>query len=106
MRVIVVSVDPDRDTPASMADYVRRFQADMIGATAKPEDLNIFAESFAAAYRKMPAAADGSYRVDHNRPIYLVNAVGHFVSALNENLTPEQIAQALRAKLPALIPPG
>ena len=106
VRVIVVSVDPDRDTPASMADYVKRFQAEMIGAAAKPEDLKSFAESFAATYRKMPVAPDGTYQVDHNRPIYLVSAAGHFVSALNESLTPEEIAQALRAKLPAQLPPS
>jgi protein SCO1/2 len=106
VRAIVVSVDPDRDTPARMADYVKRFKADMIGAVANPESLKAFAESFAAAYRKMPVAADGTYRVDHNHPIYLVGTAGHFVSALNENLTPEQIAQALRAKLPPLMPPG
>jgi protein SCO1/2 len=106
VRLIVVSVDPDRDTPASMAAYVRRFHATMIGAVAKPEELKAFAESYAATYRKIPVAADGSYRVDHNRPIFLVDTAGHFASALNENLAPEQIAQALRAKLPPLIPPG
>ena len=106
VRVIVVSVDPDRDTPASMADYVKRFQAEMISAAAKPEDLKSFAESVAATYRKMPVAPDGTYQVDHNRPIYLVSAAGHFVSALNESLTPEEIAQALRAKLPAQLPPS
>jgi cytochrome oxidase Cu insertion factor (SCO1/SenC/PrrC family) len=88
------------------ADYVKRFQAEMIGAAAKPEDLKSFAESFAATYRKMPVAPDGTYQVDHNRPIYLVSAAGHFVSALNESLTPEEIAQALRAKLPAQLPPS
>jgi len=54
----------------------------------------------------MPVAPDGTYQVDHNRPIYLVSAAGHFVSALNESLTPEEIAQALRAKLPAQLPPS
>jgi protein SCO1/2 len=105
VRAIIVSVDPDRDTAAVMAAYGRRFHADMIGAVAKPETLKAFAESFAAAYRKMPVAPDGSYQVDHNRPIYLVDGNGRFVAALHENITPEQIAQAIRARLPAPMPP-
>lgn len=106
VRLIVVSVDPDRDTLADIGAYARGFHPDMIGATGKPEQLTALVEGFTATYKKLPAAPDGEYRVDHSRPIYLVDAEGRFVSALNENSAPEQVMQALRAKLPALQPPG
>lgn len=105
VKMIVVSVDPERDTTADMAAYVRRAHPEMIGAVAKAENLKAVAESFAATYRKMPVDSDGGYQVHHNRPYYLVNPAGHFASALNENATPELIAQALRAKLPPQLPP-
>lgn len=106
VRMILVSVDPDRDTPASMGAYARSLHPDMIGATGKPENLAALATGFGATYKKLPAAVDGSYRVDHSHPIYLVDTEGRFVSALNENAAPEHVAQALRSKLPALLPPG
>jgi protein SCO1/2 len=106
VRMIVVSVDPDRDTPASIGAYARGFHPDMIGATGKPENLAALANGFSAAYNKLPAAADGSYRVDHSHPIYVVDTEGRFVSALSASATPEQVAQALRSRLPAQLPPG
>lgn len=101
VSMIVVSVDPERDSPADIAQYARRFHPEMIGATGKPEALAALAEGFSATYRKLPAAPDGSYRIDHTHAMYLVDAEGRFASALHERATPQEIAQALRAKLPA-----
>lgn len=102
VSMIVVSVDPERDRAADIAAYARRFHPEMTGATGKPEALAALAEGFSATYRKLPAAPDGSYRVDHSHAMYLVDAEGRLASALHERATPEEIAQALRAKLPAL----
>jgi protein SCO1/2 len=102
VSIIVVSVDPERDTAAGIAAYARSFHPEMTGATGKPEVLAALAEGFSATYRKLPTGPDGSYQVDHSRPIYLVDTEGRFASALHERATPEEIAQALRAKLPAL----
>lgn len=99
--VIVVSVDPERDRSPDIAQYARRFHPEMTGATGKPEALAALAEGFSATYRKLPAAPDGSYRIDHSHAVYLVDADGRFASALHERATPQEIAQALRAKLPA-----
>lgn len=106
VRVILVSVDPDRDTPQSMAAYAKRFDADMIGATAKPENLKALADGFGATYEKMQATPDGAYRVEHHPAFFLVDAEGHFASVINANVTPEAVAQALRSKLPAVLPPS
>lgn len=101
VSMIVVSVDPERDSPADIAAYARRFHPEMAGATGKPEALAALAEGFSATYRKLPAAPDGSYRIDHSHTLFLVDADGRFASALHERATPQEIAQALRAKLPA-----
>ncbi|MBI4757023.1 MAG: SCO family protein [Betaproteobacteria bacterium] len=104
VRMILVSADPDRDTPESIGAYARSLHPDMIGATGTPENLATLASGFGATYNKLPAAADGSYRIDHSHPIYLVDTEGRFVSALNENAVPEQVAQSLRSKLSAQQP--
>lgn len=101
VRMILVSVDPDRDAPADMGAYARRIHPDMVGATGKPGSLAAFANGFGATYNKSVIAPDGGYEVDFSHPIYLVDTEGRFVSALNENASPEDIAQALRSKLPA-----
>ncbi|MDP2808875.1 MAG: SCO family protein [Rhodocyclaceae bacterium] len=106
VRLILVSVDPDRDTPASIGAYARRIHPDMTGATGKPDSLATFANGFGATYNKSVIAPDGSYQIDFSHPIYLVDTEGRFASALNENAAPEEIAKLLRARLPALLPPG
>jgi protein SCO1/2 len=106
VSMIVVSVDPERDTAADIAQYARRFHPEMTGATGKPEVLAALAEGFSASYRKLPTGPDGSYRVDHSHAMYLVDTQGRFASALHERATPEEIARALRAKLPAPQPPA
>jgi protein SCO1/2 len=105
VRLVVVSVDPERDTAAAMDAYVHRFHGRMTGAAVKADALAALAEGFAVSYKKGPVRPDGSYDINHSHPIFLIDPEGRFASALNENLTPEQIAQALRGKVPALLPP-
>ncbi len=101
VSMIVVTVDPQRDSAADIAAYARGFHPELTGATGNPEVLAALAEGFSATYRKLPAAPDGSYRIDLSHAMYLVDAEGRFASALHERAAPQEIAQALRAKLPA-----
>lgn len=76
-RVVMVSVDPARDTPERLAEYVPYFNPEFVGVTGEFVDILGFAQKFNAPFRKV-TEADGSYQVDHSANVVLVNPRGDF----------------------------
>lgn len=76
-RVVMVTVDPARDTPEALADYVPYFHPDFGGVTGEFLDILSFAQTFNAPFRKV-TAEDGSYQVDHSANVILVNPRGDY----------------------------
>jgi protein SCO1/2 len=71
-RVVMVSVDPGRDTPAVLARYVPHFDPAFVGATGSDAALTTLASAVGAAYQRGPEA-DGSYSVDHTAAVFLID---------------------------------
>jgi protein SCO1 len=76
VRILFVSVDPTRDTPAVMHDYVRAFDPHAIGLTGSPTDIEALTKRYRAAFTREPGAADGSYEVSHSSGIYIFDENG------------------------------
>jgi protein SCO1/2 len=74
-RIVLVSVDPERDSPATMADYVARFDPSVIGVTGPADAIDQFAASVGVAHRKVPMSG-GEYMVDHSAFILLLDPQG------------------------------
>ena len=79
-RVVLISVDGDRDTPERLKAYLAPLSADFIGLTGDPKATSKIAARFAAVFFKEPAAKDGSYTVDHSAAIFLVNPEGRIAA--------------------------
>lgn len=77
-QVIMVSVDPDRDTPEKLAEYVGFFNDDYLAATS--EYINIFtlARQLNIAFSYLPGEVEGEYEVSHSGEIPLINPYGDF----------------------------
>jgi protein SCO1 len=73
VRVIMVSVDPARDTPDILGAYVRAFDASFIGLTGTPEQLDKTARSFKAFYAKEPGPTPERYAMNHSSAFYLMD---------------------------------
>ncbi len=73
VTVVFVSVDPDRDTPELMAEYVHHFNPDFKGLTGTSETVALAAKAFDVNYEKKPADADGKYLVGHSAFVYLID---------------------------------
>jgi len=71
-QVVLVSVDPARDTPARLADYLRHFDAGFIGLTGAPATLAGLAARLGVAVQR-GAVVEGSYTVDHGATVFLVD---------------------------------
>ncbi len=77
-QIILVSVDPARDTPAQLAQYVHYFDPQFRGVTGEFMALQKFASNLNAAFAKTMSADGDSYLVDHTSNIALVNPYGHY----------------------------
>ena len=76
-QVVMVSVDPARDTVQQLADYVPYFNPDFIGVTGEFLDIHRFATKLNTPFRKV-MDEDGSYQVDHSSNIVLINPRGDY----------------------------
>ena len=78
---IFITLDPERDTAAVMAAYVKNFGARFVGLTGSPEAIATAAKAYRVAYAKFqedPASSD--YSVDHSALVYLMGKDGEYVT--------------------------
>ncbi len=76
LRALMVSVDPKRDTPERLDEYVRYFDPTFIGLTGSQQEIDAIVARFGAAYTLGDADASGSYTVDHTSLVYLIDGDG------------------------------
>ena len=96
VRLIMVSVDPERDTPERLKEYAAYFHPEMIGATGSTEEIAAVAQSFGAGYVRQPAKPDGSYAVDHTTRTYVVAPDGKLAQTLELNAPAEKYLDTVR----------
>ncbi|MFC4445118.1 SCO family protein [Castellaniella denitrificans] len=99
VRVIMVSVDPARDTPDILGAYVQAFDPSFIGLTGTPEQLDKTARSFKAFYAKEPGPTPEHYAMNHSSAFYLMDREGEARALLGPSLTPEDVAHDIKLLL-------
>ena len=82
VRLLMVSVDPERDTLPHLKEYTAFFHPEMLGVTGSPQQIADLARAFGAGYIRQPARADGSYAVDHTTSTYVVDRDGRLAAVL------------------------
>jgi protein SCO1 len=97
-RALFITVDPERDTPAALKDYVSSFDPRIIALTGEPEAIAAVAKAYRAYYRRVPTK-DGGYTMDHLVLVYLMGKDGRFVSRFNLNRPIDAAAAELRKYL-------
>ncbi len=92
-RGLFVSVDPARDTPAVMAKYVKYFDADFVGVTGEPEQLQPLTRQLGILYAKAAGdSGDAGYHIDHSAAIVLFDPRGRFYALFNVPHDADKIA--------------
>lgn len=97
---IFISVDPERDTPAKLADYTAFFSPRIVGVTGSREEIDQVVRQYGAFYRivDMEDSAMG-YAVDHSSRLYLVDREGRLVETLLHNTSVPAMTTALKTLL-------
>jgi len=98
VNAVFISVDPERDTPATMKDYLSSFDPHLEGLSGDPAETAKVITSYRVYAKKVPTK-DGDYTMDHTALIYLMDRDGRFVSPFNLKRTPEEAAADLRRYL-------
>lgn len=76
VRVLFVTVDPNRDTPRVLAAYVKNFAPQIEGLRGTPDQLAALARRYRVVYSVSPAAEDHPYEVTHSSAIYVFDGSG------------------------------
>jgi|TARA_B100000953_G_scaffold83414_1_gene68094 protein SCO1/2 len=91
LKVIFISIDPDRDTPKVMRDYINSFNSNFIGITGEPEKIFLLSRSWGIISEKI-FSENGEYSVNHSSPVILLKN-GKFVARLTHR---DDIKQSLK----------
>jgi len=92
---LFITVDPERDTPAAMKDYLSSFDPHLRAATGSEAALATVEKEYRVYAKKVPAE-HGDYSMDHTALVYLMDKQGRFVAPFNLKRRPEESAAELR----------
>jgi len=99
IQPILISVDPERDTPEALKNYAAYFHPSLIGVTGTPEQIATLAKAFGAGYVRQPPRSDGTYAVDHSANTYLVGKDGKLAATLLLGTPVDDLRAAIRKAL-------
>jgi protein SCO1/2 len=96
---LFVTVDPERDLPKVMQDYVSSFNPAIIGLSGSQQAVEATEKTFRVFARKGEKQPDGDYSMDHSSIVYLMDKNGAFVEAFNVERSPDEAAKELQTYL-------
>jgi protein SCO1/2 len=100
VQPVFISVDPARDTPAVLKDYVRHFSDDVVGLTGTPEEVAAAARAYRVYFKAAgDPAKDPNYTVDHSALIYVMDREGRFVGTFTHETPVENAVRLVRKAL-------
>jgi protein SCO1 len=95
VAMLFITVDPERDTPAVMKDYLSSFEPQIRGLTGDTAAIAAVEKSYRVYAKKVPLDG-GEYTMDHSAILYLMDKNGRFVAPFNLKRRPEESAADLR----------
>lgn len=95
LKVLFVSVDPERDTPEKLGKYVHYFSADFAAATADPAVLEQLGRSTGFVFTKVPGGTPDAYLIDHSAGLILIDPEGRVAGYFSPPFQIDAMAQDL-----------
>ncbi len=94
---VFVSVDPERDPPDRLAQYVAYFHQDILGLTGAPDDLRRLADQCRADFQVHDQNGDPHYAVDHSPHLYIIHPGGKLAGIIPHGITATDSADIVRS---------
>lgn len=92
---LFITVDPERDTPGFLADYVANFHPRLTGLTGTKENIAAVAKAYKVYFARSPGSAGDDYLMDHTGFVYLMGPNGKFLTLFRGQTAPEAMAEAI-----------
>lgn len=102
VQPLFVTLDPARDTPAHLADYVPAFHPRLIGLTGDDAAIRAAADAYKVYYAKVTNEGSNDYTVDHTAFIYLMGPDGKYLGFFPPGTGAERIAEMLRQQIASM----
>jgi protein SCO1/2 len=101
VRMVFLSVDPARDTPQRLKEYVRAFSPNIEGVSGPTGQLDVLCRSLGLAYTKVPETGAADYSMDHSAALTLLNPRGEIAGYFQPPLQLDALAADLATVVPA-----
>ena len=100
LQPLFITVDPERDTAAHLAEYVKLFHPRLIGLTGSLDAIRKAADVYKVYFAKVPIGKEANdYTVDHTAFIYLMDRDGNYLGFFPPGTTPDRMAEIIRPRL-------
>jgi len=100
VQPLFISVDPERDTPQQLAEFIPLFDANIIGLTGTADQIKRTSETFRIYYEKIEeAASPDGYTMGHSSQLFLFDTQGGYAGAWPYGTPAEEIVSDLRARI-------
>jgi protein SCO1/2 len=96
---IMITVDPERDTPAQLKNYAQNFDKRVVMLTGSAEEIAAAARAYRVYYAKRPLEKAGEYTMDHSAYIYFMDPDGKYLTHFRHGIQPDDLAKALAKQL-------
>jgi len=95
VQPLFVSVDPERDTPSVLANYVSMFNPRIVALTGTPAQVRAVADAYKAYYAKVFPEGSTAYLIDHTGFIYLMGRAGEYLGFFPPGTSAERLAKVI-----------
>ncbi|BBK45081.1 electron transporter SenC [Allostella vacuolata] len=96
VQPLFVTVDPERDTPAALKDFVTAFDDRIVGLTGSAEEVEAAARAYRVYFKKVPVQGALGYTMDHSAFVYLIGPGGKLEAFFTHETKGDAMAQKIR----------
>ena len=99
VQTLFITVDPKRDTPEILSNYLKYFDSNFIGLTGSSEEIDNVVKQFRGFYSYEGNVTSGHYTVDHTSNLYIMNTNGEVTNIIPHGLPPKAITPIIEKLL-------
>ena len=96
VRPVMITIDPERDTPDVLSEYVPLFHERLVGLTGTEQEVRDVATKYRVFYRRFEDPNYTYYLMDHTSFVYLLSPTGEIASMFRYQTPPEEMAATIR----------